>query len=118
MISFEVEDGIIKPVVVCDFCTARIVGSGNALWIMPSPLGKPPRGPNFAFESPIFHTHKHCNYAFEAAYSERHGQTHFFSRELWAFIAQTLNNVAVRNDKQARRIFDSVKRVVESGSKP
>ena len=118
MMVFEVEDGIIKPVVVCDFCTARIVGSGNALWIMPSPLGKPPRGPNFAFESPIFHTHKHCNYAFEAAYSERHGQTHFFSRELWAFTAQTLNNVAVRNDKQARRIFDSVKRVVESGSKP
>jgi hypothetical protein len=118
MIAFEVRDGIIKPVVVCDFCHARIVGSGNALWLMPSPLGKPPRGPNFSFESPIFHTHQHCNRAFEVAYSERHGQTHFFSRELWEFAAQTLNNVAVRSEQQARRIFDSVKRVVESERKP
>lgn len=118
MMAFEVEGGIIKPVVVCDFCAARIVGTGNALWLMPSPLGKPPRGPNFAFESPIFHTHKHCNHAFEIAYSERHGPTDFFSRELWEFIAQTLNNVATHDDKRARQIFDSVKRIVESERKP
>lgn len=29
MIAFEVRDGIIKPVVVCDFCHARIVAMRN-----------------------------------------------------------------------------------------
>lgn len=118
MIAFEVEVGIIKPVVLCDFCHARIIGSGNALWIMPSPIGKPPRGPNFSFESPIYHTHKHCFHAFDLSYRERHGDTHFSSCELWRFTAQMLNNVAVRDERKALRIFDSVKRAIESERKP
>lgn len=118
MIAFEVQDGIIMPVVICDFCHARIVGSGNALWIMPPPLGKPPRGPSFSFESPIFHTHKHCNHAFEVAYSERHGETNFYWCELWEHLTQTLNNAVVRDDKHMRRIFDTVKKAVEAERKP
>ena len=115
MIAFEVDDGIIMPVVICDYCHARIEGSGNALWLMP-PIGKP-HGPRFSFESPVFHTHKHCNYAFETAYQERHGDTHFFSSELWEHLTQTLNNVVTRDDKQVQRIFDVVERVVTSERK-
>ncbi len=39
MIAFEVlndHGGVFYPIVVCDHCAARIVGSGNALWITPS----------------------------------------------------------------------------------
>ncbi len=118
MIAFEVKNGDIMPVVLCDFCHARIIGSGNALWLMPSPIGKPPRGPNFSFESPVYHTHKHCFHAFEVAYSERHGQTDLLDCDLWVFLAQTLNNAVVSDDRKARRIFDSVKRAVESERKP
>lgn len=116
MISFEVEHGDIMPVVVCDFCHARIAGDGYARWLMPS-LWKP-SNPRFSFESPVFHTHKHCSSAFEVAYGERHGYTRFFGCELWALIALTLNNVVTHDDRQAQKIFDSVKRVVEAERKP
>ncbi len=119
MIAFEVENncgGITRPIVICDHCVARIVGDGNALWIMP-----PGPGPNglsigdrYLFESPIFHVHKRCNRAFEAAYRERHGDTDFMWEDLWEHLTQALNNAVVRDDKQARRIFAAVEKVVEA----
>ena len=121
MIAFETDStvkngmgGIIKPIVVCDYCHARIEGSGNALWIPPLEV----KGERFRFESPIFHTHKHCNRAFEAEYKEKHGFYGFSWDDLWKHLAQTLNNVVARDDRQAQRIFGVVERVVESGRKP
>lgn len=106
MIAFEVVDkrgGFIKPIVVCDCCRARIIGQGNALWIMP------PAGGSREVESPIFHTHKHCNRTFEAHYRERFGPTDFFSAELWEHLAQLLNNATTRDDKAADRVYRAAK---------
>lgn len=121
MIAFEVlndHGGVFYPIVVCDHCAARIVGNGNVLWITPSIPGGLSIGDRFRVEPPFFHTHKCCNRAFEAAYRERHGDTRFMWADLWEHLTHTLNNLVTQNDKQARRIFSAVEKVVEAERKP
>lgn len=50
MIAFKTDStvkngmgGIIKPIVVCDYCHARIEGSGNVLWMPPLEGNEPLR---------------------------------------------------------------------------
>ena len=115
MIAFEMDStvkngmgGIIKPIVMCDYCHARIEGSGNALWIKPNHIN----GKRFVFESPIFHTHKHCNHAFEMEYAKKHGFYGFFWEDLEKHLSQMLNNVVAHNKKQMHRIYGVAERAV------
>ena len=117
MIAFESDStvkngmgGIIKPIVICDYCHARIEGSGNALWIKPNDIN----GKRFVFESPVFHTHKRCNHAFEMEYAKKHGFYGFFWVDLWEHLAQTLNNVVSRNEKHVQNIYDAAERAVRA----
>ena len=122
MIAFEVEmvgenAGRYCPIVVCDHCHAKIKGSGSALWARSDGHCGLSIGDRFQFEPQIFHVHKHCASAFEAAYQERYGQTRLMWADLWKHLAQTLSNMVASDNKPPRRILDAVERVVTSGRK-
>lgn len=121
MIAFEHDftvqndmGGIIKPIILCDHCHQRIMADGNTLWIQPEDL---PRKPKVIIKPLIFHTHKHCNYAFEAAYEREHGLVLFYSDEIDNYLAQLTNNVVTIREKDARRLFDLVKRLAKEARK-
>ena len=117
MIAFESDStvkngmgGIIKPIVVCDYCHTRIEGSGNALWIMPDDINSK----RFIFESPVFHTHKHCNHAFEMQYMREHGFYGFFWEDLWEHLTQMLNNVVAPNERHRKNIYNVAERAMKA----
>lgn len=122
MMAFEVlndrSDVLYRCIAVCDHCYAKIKGSGIALIVaanIPSGLSI---GGLFQYEPTVFHVHWQCHNEFVAAYNERHGSTSFLEVTLLAYLAGTITGVFASDDKQEQRIFNSVKRVVESGYKP
>lgn len=108
------EGGLIKPIILCDHCHQRIMAEGNVLWIQPEDF---PRKPKVIIKPLIFHTHKHCNHAFEAAYERAHGLVLFYSDEIDNYLAQLTNNVVTTREKDARRLFDLVKRLANEARK-
>lgn len=87
---------LFSPQIFCDHCGDRIERSGNVLWLVQD--GQPVSGE-------MFHTHKHCNHAFESAQREDFlaGGPMYYWLELRRLPVQLAANLELEKEPWVRR---------------
>lgn len=114
MLGFEVRknDGLLMPVVICDYCGSKIMSNGNVLW-----LDQKDGGPEIANGKTVaahfFHTHQYCNRRFEDDYRTAHGNVFFMWTPVSDFVMQLFNNTLIRDSRTVTQVLKIADRAVE-----